>query len=559
VAEVAPSMNTIAELVRARAGDPTVGLRFENAAWTYADLVDACAERAAFLLAHKPTDAPFHVGVLLDNVPDFWILLGASALAGATLVGINPTRRGAELARDVQHTDCALLITEAGHLDLLEGAGEVLPAESLFVIGTADWDAALAPHAGAPLPSVEVTPADVFMLIFTSGTTGAPKAVRISHGKLAAWGSNLAGRFPLTADDVCYSAMPLFHSNAAVAGYTAPLAAGATTVLRRRFSASGFLPDVRKYGVSFFNYVGKPLTYVLATPPQPDDAETSLRIGFGNEAAPLDIDRFAARFGCVVVDGYGSTEGGINMSKTDDTPPGSLGMPVPGFRAAILDPESGAECARARFDENGRLLNAEDAIGEIVNPDGAGSFEGYYNNPEANAERMRGGMYWTGDLGYRDAAGFFYFAGRNSDWLRVDGENFAAAPVEQVISRHPDVVLAAAYAVPSPEVGDEVMVALLLHEGARFDPEGFVSFLGAQSDLSPKWTPRFVRIATELPSTATQKVLKRVLQSENWECADEVWWRPDRELAYRRLDADDAAKLRGRFAERNREHLLGRA
>ena len=141
----------------------------------------------------------------------------------------------------------------------------------------------------------------------------------------------------------------------------------------------------------------------------------------------------------------------------------------------------------------------------------------------------------------------------------MDGENFAAAPVEQVISRHPDVVLAAVYAVPSPEVGDEVMVALLLHDGATFDPEGFVSFLGAQSDLSPKWTPRFVRISAELPSTATQKVLKRVLQSENWEGGDPIWWRPDRELAYRRLEADDVAKLRARFAERNREHLLGRA
>ena len=305
------------------------------------------------------------------------------------------------------------------------------------------------------------------MLIFTSGTTGAPKAVRMSHGKLTGWGSNLAGRFPLTPDDVCYSAMPLFHSNAAVAGYTAPIAARATTVLRRRFSASGFLPDVREYGVTFFNYVGKPLTYILDTPARADDADSTLRIGFGNEAAPLDIDRFAQRFGCVVVDGYGSTEGGINMSKTDDTPPGSLGVPIPGFRAEIVDPDTGSECARARFDENGRLLNAEEAIGEIVNPDGAGSFEGYYNNPEANAERMRDGKYWTGDLGYRDDAGFFYFAGRNSDWLRVDGENFAAAPLEQIISRHPDVVLAAVYAVPSPEVGDEVMVALHLHAGTH--------------------------------------------------------------------------------------------
>ena len=130
--------------------------------------------------------------------------------------------------------------------------------------------------------------------------------------------------------------------------------------------------------------------------------------------------------------------------------------------------------------------------------------------------------------------------------------------MEQIISRHPDVVLAAVYAVPSPEVGDDVMVALHLHAGTEFDAPGFVEFLAAQSDLSPKWMPRFVRISHGLPSTATQKVLKRVLQRERWECDDDVWWRPDRERSYRRLDADDVAGLRARFASRGREHLLGR-
>ena len=205
-------MNTIADLIRARADDDRVGLRFEDEAWTYSELVAASAQRAAWLLAHKPADAPFHLGVLLDNVPEFWILLGAAALSGATLVGINPTRRGAELARDLHHTDCALLVTESSHLDLLDGAGEVVPRDALYVSDAPEWAATLAPYAGAPLPDVEISPADVFMLIFTSGTTGAPKAVRMSHGKLNGWGSNLAGRFPLTPDDVCYSAMPLFHS-----------------------------------------------------------------------------------------------------------------------------------------------------------------------------------------------------------------------------------------------------------------------------------------------------------------------------------------------------------
>jgi fatty-acyl-CoA synthase len=395
------------------------------------------------------------------------------------------------------------------------------------------------------------------MLIFTSGTTGAPKAVRMGHARLAAYGGKLAEMFGLGPDDVCYSVMPLFHSNAAVAGFADVLAAGATGVLRRRFSATNFLPDVRRYDVTFFNYVGKPLSYILATSELPDDADNSLRIAFGNEAAPLDIDRFAQRFGCVVADGYGSTEGGLNMSRTPETPNGSLGLPVAPIRALILDPETAAECPRARFDEAGRLLNADVAIGEIVNPDGGGGFEGYYNNPEADAARVRNGVYWTGDLGYRDAQGFFYFAGRSGDWLRVDGENFAATPVELVLARHPDVVLAAVYAVPSVEVGDEVMTALHLRAGAAFDPDEFVAFLRAQPDLSPKSIPRFVRIADALPSTATQKVLKRVLRHEHWECDDEVWWRADRAVQFERLGPDAVAALRSRFVERGREHLIG--
>lgn len=550
-------METIAALLRAHAGNPNPGLRFEDETWTWSEVVDECAARAALLLERRPADGPFHVGVLLDNVPEFWFMLGACALSGATLVGVNPTRRGPELARDVQHTHCAFLITETGHLPLLDGAGEVVPPGACFVVDTPEWTRTLEPYRGAPPPDVEVRPADTFMLIFTSGTTGAPKAVRMSHGKLARWGSALADNFGLGPSDVCYSVMPLFHSNAMVAGYTNVLRSGGTGVLRRRFSASNFLPDVRRYGVTFFNYVGKPLTYVLATPERPDDADNPLKFAFGNEAAPLDIDRFAQRFGCIVVDGYGSTEGGITMSRPPDAPPGCLGVPNQGT-AKILDPETGEECPPARFDEHGRFLNPDEAIGEIVNVDGPGAFEGYYDNDEANAERLRGGMYWTGDLGYRDEQGWFYFAGRNSDWLRVDGENFAAAPVENVLARHPDVVLAAVYAVPSVEVGDDVMAALHLREGAAFDASRFSEFLADQPDLSPKWIPRYVRVARQLPSTATQKVLKRVLRREHWECDDEIWWRPDRDLRYRRLEPADRDALRAQFAARGREHLLGR-
>jgi fatty-acyl-CoA synthase len=548
---------TIADLVRARANDTRRGLRFEDEEYTWAQVVEAASQRAAFFRAHAPVDAPFHVGVLLDNVPEFWFALCGAALAGATVVGINPTRRGAELARDIAHSDCAFVLTESSHLELFDAATDD-STPTVFVIDEPTWDTALEPFAGSAVPHDRVCPSDPFMLIFTSGTTGAPKAVRMGHGRLAAYGAKLAEMFALTPADVCYSVMPLFHSNAAVAGFANVLASGASVVLRRRFSATKFLPDVRRYGVTFFNYVGKPLSYILATPEQADDADNSLRVGFGNEAAPLDIERFAQRFDCIVADGYGSTEGGLNMGRTSDTPRGSLGLPVAPIRALILDPDTGKECAPAMFDATGRLVNAEAAIGEIVNPDGGAGFEGYYNNPEADAERLRDGMYWTGDLGYRDDRGFFYFAGRTGDWLRVDGENFAAAPVELVFARHPDVVLAAVYAVPSADVGDEVMVALHLRPGAEFDPDAFAAFLDAQPDFSPKWTPRFVRVSDGLPTTATQKVLKRVLRLEHWECADAVWWRSGRTSEFRRFGADDILELRSRFVAREREHLIGR-
>src|SRR5437764_2042161 len=224
-------------------------------------------------------------------------------------------------------------------------------------------------------------------------------------------------------------------------------------------------------------------------------------------------------------------------------PEGALGLPQ-NDTTFILDSATGEECPRAGFDADGRLLNAEEAIGEIVDKAGARGFEGYYNNPDADAERTRNGWYWTGDLGYLDEEGFFWFAGRSSDWLRVDSGNFAAAPVERILFRHPDVVMAAVYGVPDPRGGDQVMAALELRPGASFAGDAFARFLSEQPDLGTKWPPRFVRVTTDMPLTGTNKVVKAPLRAEGWECGDDVWWRPDRALAYRRLTDDDRAALR---------------
>jgi fatty-acyl-CoA synthase len=348
---------------------------------------------------------------------------------------------------------------------------------------------------------------DTFMLIFTSGTSGEPKAVKCSHGKVAIAGVTMTDRFSLGPKDVCYASMPLFHSNAVLVGWAVALAFRGSMVLRRKFSASQFLPDIRRYGATYANYVGKPLSYVLATPERPDDADNPLRAVYGNEGAPGDIDRFAARFGCLVIDGFGSTEGGVAIGRTPDTPAGALGPLPDGIE--ILDVDTGRPCPVG-------------VVGELVNAGGPGRFEGYYNDPEADAQRMAGGVYHSGDLAYRDEAGYAYFAGRLGDWLRVDGENLGTAPIERVLLRYPEVTEVAVYAVPDPAVGDQVMVALVLAPGAEFDADKFRAFLAEQTDLGPKQWPSYVRVSTSLPRTATFKVLKRQLSAEGLDCADPV-------------------------------------
>src|SRR5437879_5865160 len=360
------------------------GLRFEDQLWTWSEVVQASSHRASLLLERR-RPGPFHVGVLLDNVAEFSFWLGAAALAGAVVVGVNPTRRGAELARDIAHTACQLLVTETAHLPLLAGLVTGVPDDQVLVIDAPPYEEGIAPHRDADMPDVKVEEADLFLLLFTSGTSGAPKACRCTQGRLAGIGVRVAETFPLRAEDVCYLAMPMFHSNALMVGWAPALAAGATVALRRRFSASGFLPDVRKFGATYFNYVGKPLSYVLATPERPDDADNPLRLVFGNEGADLDLQRFAQRFGCRVVDAYGSTEGGVTVGRTPDMPQGALGRAPEG--TVVLDLETGEECPPAEFDENRRLLNPDSAIGELsARSRGRGS-EGSRQNDAHGAQR----------------------------------------------------------------------------------------------------------------------------------------------------------------------------
>ena len=567
-------MTTVAELLLARRGDHHAGLRFEDSTWSWDEVVAQCEARARLLVARRRA-GPFHVGVLLENVPEYLFLLGGAALAGATVVGVNPTRRGSELAGDVRHTDCQVVVTDRSQLALLEGLDLGVGPEDVLVADDASYAAALAEAGPGRRGGEAPGPHTLWLLLFTSGSTGAPKAVKVSQGRIATQAQVMAGGSGFGPHDVMYCSMPMFHGNALTTCVVPALAAGATLVLRRRFSASGFLPDVRRYGVTYFNYVGRALAYVLATPEAPDDADNTLRFGFGTDASPRDISSFKARFSCPVVEGYGSSEGAISMSRVPGTPRQAVGRPPPGTDVVIVDPATGRECPPADIDADGRLRNASAAIGEIVSRDGVARFEGYYANEEAEAQRTRGGWFWSGDLGYRDADGFFYFAGRTADWMRVDGENFAAAPVERILARFAGVVSAVVFPVPDPRTGDQVMAVLELADGAAFSPGAFASFLAEQADLGTKWSPRFVRVTGHVPLTAAGKVDKRPLRRELWRTADPLWWRPfeagshgasrDRPArdgpardgaAYRPLTPADVEAIEAQFASHGRSALL---
>ena len=566
---------TVADLIRRNGTDPRIEskpfLHFGERTITHAEFYRESIRFARLFLEQRDPAAPFHVGVLMDNLPEYLFAFGGAALAGAVVVGINNTQRGESLARDIRHADCQVLLTEPSYLFLLEPIRDdlpLLPAERILLSQRRevsrsqpffgrDLDAALeqAPRAGED-PLARIDEEARYVLVFTSGTTAAPKAVSISQRRMVSTGEYIGGLMGVGPDDCGYLAMPLFHANSQQCGFMPALLHGARLALVRKFSKSQFLADVRRYGVTYFNYTGKPLSYVLTTPRRADDADNSLRVAYGNEGSHRIVAEFSERFGCRVIDGFGATEGGFGFPRTPADPPGSVGRPPDTIQVLR---EDGTECPIARLDDRGTILNSQEAIGEIVNSAGVGKFEGYYKNEAATRERTRGGMYWSGDFGYKDAAGYLYFTGRALDWIRVDGENFLAKPIEDALQRHPAIYLAAVYGVPDATAGDRVMATIVAGDQARLHGRELYDFLVGLSDFSPKWLPTYVRIAVELPMTATNKILVRELRRQKFrleEVRDPIWWRERGETGYKPFTESDYQRVLAEFRAAGRDGLL---
>ncbi len=239
---------TVTELLVPLAEVTDRGLYQEDSFVSWADHIAAGAQLAAALRARLDPSKPPHIGALLGNTTFFSSLLVAAGLSGLVPVGLNQTRRGEALARDIAKADCQLV--------LADNPDAVPPGVDFIDVESADWAAELASYLDTPVTFADLSADDLFMLIFTSGTSGDPKAVRVTHDKVAFPGRMLADRFGLGPDDTVYLSMPLFHSNAIMAGWAVAATAGASIALRRKFSASGFMPDIRRFGATYANYVG---------------------------------------------------------------------------------------------------------------------------------------------------------------------------------------------------------------------------------------------------------------------------------------------------------------
>jgi len=392
---------------------------------------------------------------------------------------------------------------------------------------------------------------------------------------------NIARTLELDREDVGYACMPLFHSNAMFLGFQPAFHAGARLAIRERFSASRFVPDVLHHGVSYWNYVGEPVHYVLGALEQAYDGDEGrileavarhpdnrFRFAVGNGAAPRDLDRFVRWLGLEdMFELYGSTEAAISTFRKKGDPRGSVGE-VTDANVRILA-ASGAPCPPADLDAAGKITNYAEAVWEIcrVASDTA-LFQGYFENAEANAGKYRDGVYHSGDLGHileQDGQRFLFFDGRTDDWIRKDGENFSAAQVARMIQEHPDVMLAVAYGVPCPVSDELVMVALKLRAGAEFDPRSFYQYCEeqvTQGGMDRKWFPDFVRPVEEFEYTQTQKVLVRKLKAAHFHpgrvAGDPIYWRERGDRCFRFFSASEWELLRQRFEDTERVELLER-
>jgi carnitine-CoA ligase len=474
---------------------------------SYADFVGR-AERAAAALAALGAAPGSKVAVLLPNCLEFLDVWFGSALLGAALVPVNTGLKGDGLRYVLEHSEAEILIADAPLTAVVDSAlaGGRGPRWRLVRGTTAgSWQPWEEVHLGGHSAArrARLAPGDLASVLYTSGTTGLPKGVMNCHNAFAVAGYEFARNYvDVRDDDVLYTSLPLFHVNAQMLTTMGAIITGRPMVLAPRFSASGFLDDLRAHGATVFNYIGAMLTMIFKQPTRPDDADNPARLAIGG-AAPANLWReFERRFALEIQEIYGLTE---TATFCIGTPPGK------GQVGKLGTPVSWADVA-VRTEEGTTAADGE--AGEIIvrsrQPNTL--FQGYYKNPEATARAMEGDWFRTGDRGRREPDGTFVFLDRIKDVIRRRGENISSYDVERIVNSHPDVAESAAVGVPS-ELGEEdVMIVVVPRSTAPLEPADLIAY--CEERMARFMVPSYVRIVAELPKTATQRVQKFALRED---------------------------------------------
>ena len=475
---------------------------------TYAELDRASDTVAANLVAGgiDPGDA---VGLQLPNIPEFAVALYGILKAGGVAVPMNVLNKAPEVAYFLTDSRAQAMITaaECAH----EGArgAEIAGVRQVFVVGEHDhgrthtrsrgWEVLTAPATGRP-PYVQRDPGDAAVLLYTSGTTGKPKGVELTHFQLYMNANAHVDGFEMSSETTTIAVMPLFHALGLSGILNATFATGGTVALVRRFDALKVLETVQEHGATLL--FGVPTMYhaLLNHPRRAEFDTTSLQVcgSAGAPIAPELLDDFERTFDVVILEAYGLTESGpvATFNRRGHRKPYSIGTPVWGVEVEIWD------------DEHNLLPPGSDHVGEIVIR-GHNTMGGYLNNAQATEEAFAGGWLHTGDLGYQDEDGFFFIVDRKKEMIIRGGYNVYPREVENVLYAHPDVDEVAVIGVPDERLGEEVKAFVSLKAGTAITESELIDYV--KERVAAYKYPRTVEIIEALPKSPTGKILKKAL------------------------------------------------
>lgn len=466
------------------------------------------------------------IALMEINSPEFFWALFATFKMGAYSVLVNISLRGEGLKFIIDHSEASTVIIHWSFLDAILDLRSQLPKIKYIIVDTNEASADFklpkgiislqeVMQASDDDIDVEISIEDLSMLMYTAGTTGLPKAVTFYQGKLWA-GLNLQGLRTYVdllyqPDDVLFTSLPLFHSNALFITSFPAFLGELPLILSKRFSASRHWDICRKYGVTIFNTLGAMVPILLKQPKKSYDRDHKVR-GILSAACPKEFwVAFEERFSVKIIESYGATDGGgfslTNIRRENQNPPvGTMGKPPIGMVAGIMD-------------ENEVILEEPEKVGELVFLVKEGEAEQrqvtYHKDEEASKNLIRegkNGQKWfhTGDMAYKDKDGWFFFVDRKRDAIRRRGENIASFSIEQIVNLHDKVLESAAFGVKSELGEDEVMVSVVLKPGETMNHEELIDF--CQGKMAYFMIPRYIDFVEKLPKSEVHRIMKRFLK-----------------------------------------------